>query len=288
MSHADEDRPTAVTGRRQVLGGGATAAGAGLLGISTLVLPSAAAAASPLLPDGVSAASLVFHLDASRAGGTPSTTWLDLSGNGNHGDATALGVTYDATLPDQEHYSFDGTAVVPVGSGSVLTAAPPDGYTKMVWFRRDRASGARHDNLISAPAASAAHFMWFNAAADATSHQLVTAGHNSVAPGIPRGSLVVGADVWTFAAVTFSTAGGLSLLTNTSDRSWAASTSEIVVFGSYVSPLSGGMAFQLGGFAADPDFNLWGDIAVAVVHERALTVDEVKAFYAATVDRFHA
>jgi len=278
------DRPLA---RRRVLGGAATTSGAALLGVTSTVLPSAAAAASVLESSGVPADSLVFHLDASLPGESPASIWADRSGNNNSGSTTGSGVTYvTATGGVPAHYSLDGSAsaVIPVAAGATLFGSAevrPDGYTKMAWFRRD--SVAARDNLISRASTGAPHFLWFRE----PSYQLLTAGHDSTATA-PQGTLEVSAGVWTFGAVTFSTTDGLRLLTNTSDRTWSdGDVSEDRAVPAYTTAPTDGMSSQVGGYDSAANTRLVGDVATAVVHSRALSVTEVRAYYAATVDRFH-
>jgi len=278
------DRPLA---RRRVLGGAATTSGAALLGVTSTVLPSAAAAASVLESSGVPADSLVFHLDASLPGESPASIWADRSGNNNSGSTTGSGVTHvTATGGVPAHYSLDGSAsaVIPVAFGATLfgsVATPPTGYTKMVWFRRD-AVDATH-NLVSSTATGAPHYLWFKE----PTYRYVTAGHDGTA-GAQQATLQVDPDVWTFGAATFSTTNGLRILTNTSDRTWAdTDVSEDAEFPSYTAAPSDGMTFQIGGYADSATNRLEGDVATVVVHSRALSDTEVRAYYAATVDRFH-
>ena len=277
-------------GRREVLAAASGASGAVLLGVTSTVLPSATAAASGLVQPGVPTSSLVFNLDASLPGESPASVWADRSGNNNSGSTTGSGVTHvPATGGVPAYYSLDGTetAAIPVAAGATLfgsAEARPDGYTKMVWFRRDRGSGAALDNLISRASTGAPHFLWFRE----PSYRLLTAGHDSTATA-PQATLEVAAGVWTFGAVTFSTTDGLRLFTNTSDRTWAAgSVSEDRAFPAYTTAPTDGLSFQVGGYSSSASNRLAGDVATAVVHSRALSVAEVKAYYAATVDRFHA
>ena len=275
--------------RREAIGAASGVSGAALLGITSTVLPSAAAAASDLTQAGVPTSSLVFHLDANQPGGSPATTWQDLSGNVNAA-APGTGVTFvaaDGGTP--AHYSLDGTetAVIPVAAGATLfgsAEARPGGYTKMVWFRRDRGSGAALDNLISRASTGAPHFLWFRE----PSYRLLFAGHDDTATA-PQATLEVAAGVWTFGAVTFSTVDGLRLFTNTSDRAWGdGGVSEERGFPAYTTAPTDGLSFQVGGYSSSANNRLQGDVATAVVHSRALSVAEVRAYYDATVDRFHA
>lgn len=259
----------------------------GIAGISTLVLPSAAAAASAIAPDAVPTSSLVFHLDASLPGGSPGSVWADRSGNGNAGSTTNAGVTYVAASGSEPaHYSLDGssTSSIPVAGGVTLVGTaevPPTAYTKMIWFRRD-ATGAYH-NLISTASGGVPHFLWFRE----PSYLRLTAGHDSTVDA-QQATFEVGSGVWTFGAMTFSTSGGMRILTNSSDRSWSdTDLSEDIGFPAYTTAPTGAMSFQVGGYSASSNNRLAGDVATAVVHARALTVTEVRDYYAATVDRFH-
>lgn len=251
------------------------------------MLPSAAAAASGPEPDGVPSSSLVFHLDASLPGDSPTSIWADRSGNGNNGATTGTGVSYVAASGSEPaHYSLGGatTVSIPVAGGAMLVGnfvVPPVANTKMIWFRRD-ATDAYH-NLISTAADGAPHFFWFRE----PSYLRPTAGHDSTA-GAQQATFEVGSGVWTFGAVTFSSSSGLRILTNSSDRSWSdPDVSEDAGFPAYTADPSDGVTFRIGGSGASADNRLEGDVATAVVHSRALTVSEVRAYYAATVDRFH-
>ena len=165
--------------RRRLLSATAGSTGVGLVGISTLVLPTAAAAARSVAPDAVPAASLVLHLDASLPGDSPGSVWADRSGNGNSGATTNTGVAYVAASGSTPaHYSLDGSATssIPVAGGVTILGtaeAPPTAYTKMVWFRRD-VTGAYH-NLLSTASAGTPHFLWFRE----PSYAYLTAGHDS-------------------------------------------------------------------------------------------------------------
>ena len=271
--------------RRRVLGATAATAGAGLAGISSLVLPTATAAASSVDPSGVPSSSLVFHLDASLPGDTPGSVWADLSGNGNTGATTGAGITHvTASSGVPAHYSLDGsaTASIMVAAGATIVGTaevPPTAYTKMVWFRRD-VTGDYH-NLISSASTGAPHYLWFRE----SSYLRLTAGHDSTA-GAQQATYEVGSAIWTFGAVTFSTVDGMRILTNSSDRTWSnGSLSEDIGFPGYTTAPSAAMSFQVGGYAGAA--LLQGDVATAVVHARALSVTEVRDYYAATVDRFH-
>jgi len=268
--------------RRTAMTAGVRATGVGALGIATLALPTAAAAASDGEVTGAPTSSVVFDLDASDAGLSPTTVWQDRSGKANNGATTATGVTYVvATGADPDHYRFDGTATVPIGGSAKIVDPAPSGYTKMVWFRRDR-SDAR-DNLVSSTSAGVMHYLYFRE----SSFQRLTAGHNGTEVGdFFQASGSIGAGVWTFGAVTFSTTEGFRLYVNTDDRGWSGTgLSEIAESSDQTDPLTDGMSFEIGGFRGGSFF--MGDIASAVVHSRALTTAEVKAYYAGTVDRFH-
>jgi hypothetical protein len=272
--------------RRHVLRSGALAGGMGLLGVSSSLLPSASAAASDLGLTGVPTSSLVAHLDASLPGDSPSTVWADRSGNGHTG-SIPTGVSHrPADGPTPAHYSFDGseTAAVPIAGGVTIVGSsevPPTAYTKMVWFRRDRTDLIQ--NLISSADTGAPHFFWFKE----PSHLRLFAGHDNTATA-PGATLDVGADVWTFGAVTFSTSDGLRIFTNSSDRTWSdAAASQEIRYADYSTAPSGAMSFQVGGFGSSANYRFEGDIATVVVHGRALGPEEVQAYYAATVDRFH-
>jgi hypothetical protein len=261
---------------------GARATGAGALGLTALALPSAAVAASGSEVGGTPVSTVVFDLDASAAGGSPTTVWQDRSGNANNGTTSAEGVTFVAAAgADPDHYRLDGTATVPIANGATIVDPAPSGYTKLVWFRRARSNAT--DNLVSAASVGVTHYLYFRE----TSYQRLTAGHNGVAEGdFFQASGGIGAGVWTFGAVTFSTTGGFVLYVNTDDRGWSGTgLSEIATSSGQTDALTAGMSFELGGFRGGNRFQ--GDIASAVVHSRALTTAEVKAYYAATVDRFH-
>ncbi len=285
---ADDAVPT--LGRRQLMGAGAGAAGAaGLLGVSSLVLPGASAAASEVAV-ALSTDALVLHLDASTPGSTPSTTWLDLSGAGNTG-SVATGVTFVAAAGDQPaHYRFPATATGAVvtagGGGAVVPGTPPTAYTKMVWFRRD--ANNRYDNLLSSTGDSAydTHFLYFSASAT-PSYRRLTVGHASTSFTRLIGGIDVGAATWTFGAATFSTSSGFAVYTNTDDRGWGSGTIMTSPYGAQ-DALTKPLSLRIGGIGgAGTSYMLQGDVATAVMHARALTEAEVRAYYAATVDRFH-
>jgi hypothetical protein len=275
-------------GRRQVLRSGAAAGGAGLLGVTSMVLPTAVAAASDPTVAAVPAASLAVHLDASLPGESPSAAWFDRSGNGN-GATPGTGVTFVAATGDAAaHYSFPGTSATQrttVGTGAIVGTAgsPPTAYTKMVWFRRDTLT--QTSNLASSPGGTglATHYLYFIASGD---YRRVTVGHTLADPIISSAN--VAASVWTFVAVTFSEAAGFGIHQNTSDRTWIASaTIETFAYVSERDKLNAPIAFDIGAFGLNAINTLDGDVATLVVHSRALSDSEVKSYYAATVDRFH-
>jgi hypothetical protein len=277
-----------VLDRRTVLGAGTRAAGVGALGVTSLMLPAGSAAASTVLA-AVPTSSLVVHLDASQPGGSPGTAWQDLSGNANNA-TPGTGVTFEAAAGGAPaHYSFPGTSDAQrtdVGNGAIVgtVASPPTAYTKMVWFRRDTLN--QPANLASSDLRGTftEHFMYFSGQS-ADPLRRLTVGHNTA---YVRFSSVrsVSANVWTFGAVTFSTALGFRLFLNTTDRDWnGAAEVSTSAYNAAQDALGGPMALHIGTF--DVANRLDGDVATLVVHARELTEAEVKAYYASTVDRFH-
>lgn len=282
-SEADVRAPS----RRHVLRGAAAATGGGALGVTSLLLPGAAASASEHTVE-VSGVSLVLHLDASSPGPASATTWQDLSGSGNAGTVGPDVTHVAAAGATPAHYRFPGTssaAVITAGGGlAVVPGAPPTAYTKMLWFRRDTVT--RYDNLLSSTGSSTyeTHFLFFSISAT-PQYQRLTAGHAS--SGFTRlfGGIDVEAGIWTFGAVSFSTTTGYALYTNTSDRDWGEGTITTSPYGAQ-DALTKPLSLQIGGIGGL--HTLQGDLATVVMHSRALTDEEVRAYYASTVDRFHA
>jgi hypothetical protein len=264
------------------------------IGITAATLPRAAAASSTEV-DGdtsgshVSPASLLLHLDAGDANSYAGSgaTWTDLSGRGHHG-TIGSGVTFVAASGGAPaHFRFAGTAgaVVDVNGGAPIVF-PPQGtafsaYSKLVWFRRERIND--YDNLLSTASTTthAQHFLYFSPAASSPS-RLVTAGNNTGFTRITT-NLETTVGTWTFAAVTYSTAFGFDLYAERAPgEGWSTASPHTITDGLAV---DAGLSFQLGGYGGGA--LLKGDIATALAYDRALTQQEISAYYDATVARFY-
>jgi len=154
-----------------------------------------------------------------------------------------------------------------------------------VWFWCDTLTRAA--NLASSDLRDtlAEHFMYFSGGTPDPLQRL-TVGHNTQYERF-RSTRSVSAGVWTFGAVTFSTASGFTLFLNTTDRLWSGAASEISTsaYDAARDALGGPMALHIGTF--DGDNLLDGDVAALIVHARELGQEEVRDYFAATVDRFH-
>ena len=283
--------PGGAPDRRQILRAGT--AGGALLGVSSLVLPSSMAAASVagVTQVPVSGDAIIVHLDAGLPGPNPTTSWQDLSGTGNPGTVGSAVTHVAASGATPAHYSFPGsttsstlTEVVNVRGGQPVADPAPSAFTRMLWFRRERLTHL--DNLISSADLSthADHFLFFNST-QPDQYRRLTTGHNASFTRIVN-TANTSTGVWTFGAASFSTTAGFILFTNTDDRAWAdpgrTSSSD---YNEATDLLTKPMSFQIGGYAGFHRFQ--GDIATVIIHARALTEAEIKAYYAATVDRFH-
>ena len=263
----------------------------GTLGLTSVLLPSASAAASTPQVTPPSSDGLVLHLDAASPGATPATVWRDLSNSANDG---TVGGTTGVTLATDgpAAYVFPGglaTRRVDVRSRDAVIAAPVTAYTKLLWFRRDLPVGFH--NLMSTPGTvgQASHFLYFVSTDDATSYGRLTVGNNSTPAGYDRlrGDHDVG-DEWTFVAATFSTSEGFRLSTFTDLASAAVPARTVsAAYDAGTDDLDGPIGVQLGAYRDADDATFKGRIATALLYSRALSLDEVRAYHAATVSRFH-
>jgi len=275
------------------------ASAAGAVGLTALVLPRAASASSVGVSSESTVAattttiasveSLSIHLDAGNVSSYAGSgsAWNDLGGSGNYGAIDASVSFVSAAGGTPAHFSFGGSGSVTVtkANGSLdMTGPSPTEYTKLIWFRRDIVTG-RFDNIFSSSTGSQAqHFLFFQSGG-ASPYKRLTTGHNSSFTRLAAG-VDVDAGVWTFGAVTFSTAAGFEIYCNQNDRDWAGSG--LIASSAYsagTDALSGSLGFQLGGYAGL--HRLAGDIATALVYDRALSAAEVKSYYANTVGRFY-
>lgn len=271
------------------------------VGMTALALPRAASASSvssesvstvgPATTTTIaSVESLSIHLDAGNASSYAGTgsTWNDLGGSGNYGaiDASVSYVSSSGGSP--AHFSFGGSGSVNVrkADGSLeITGQSPTAYTKMIWFRRDVATG-RFDNIFSSSSTSgqAQHFLFFQSSGT-NPYKRLTAGHNSSYGRLFAG-IDVEADIWTFGAVTFSTTTGFVIYCNQNDRDWAASgLINSSAYDAGTDALGGALGFQIGGYGGL--HRLAGDVATALAYDRVLSIAEVKSYYATTVGRFY-
>lgn len=133
--------------RRTALG----ATAAGLAGITSVLLPTSAAADSHTLPL-LAAGSLRLHLDAAQStsySGT-GTTWSDVSGNGRH--ATLVGPPTFVSAGAGSHFAFAGTGGTAQTGPHAQT--PPLGahlenWTVEVWARLKDRMGNRVTALVT-------------------------------------------------------------------------------------------------------------------------------------------
>ena len=204
---------------------------------------------------------LVLYLDAGNVKSYPGsgTTWFDRSGNSNN--ATLYNSpTY--TNSNSGTFNFDeSNDYVKIDNTSIL---PTAAYTKIAAFRPESSTS----NIISGGSDSQ-HAFWMGG----TSTTLQS-GHNgnwdtvSYSPGDMLNQ-------WWIGAVTFNTVTGWVLYLNGQQVDTDASTSTFV----------GGNTVRIGAY--NDAANLFdGDIATAMVYNRALTADEILQNYNATKSRY--
>ena len=205
---------------------------------------------------------LVLYLDAGNVKSYPGsgTTWFDRSGNSNN--ATLYNSpTY--TNSNSGTFNFDeSNDYVKIDNTSIL---PTAAYTKIAAFRPESSTS----NIISGGSDSQ-HAFWMGG----TSTTLQS-GHNgnwdtvSYSPGDMLNQ-------WWIGAVTFNTVTGWVLYLNGQQVDTDASTSTFV----------GGNTVRIGAY--NDAANLFdGDIATAMVYNRALSAAEILQNYNATKSRFN-
>jgi len=189
---------------------------------------------------------------------TRSTTWLDISGSGNH-----------ATLFSSPTYTTTGGGLLNFNGSSSYAKCTntailsTTSYTKVAWFRPESATY----NIISG--SNTDHAFWL-----AGTSNTLHSGHNgswSIVSYSP-GSML---NQWWCGAVTFSTTTGWVLYLNGAQV--AANVANKTPFGSPG-------AIEVGSYGAGNFFD--GDIPVAQIYNRVLTPAEIKQNFNAYRGRY--
>ena len=213
---------------------------------------------------------LVLHLDAGNTSSYPGTgtTWTDLSGNGNN--LTAINSpTWNSSgyfsTGGTGYFSGSGTASIPIGNSN---------YTMMAWVRQNSSWGSRRgiisiggfgspnvsNALRTADNTNVGNFLhwWYD-------NDLSVANNNA------------GLSVGTWFMVTAQFDG-------TNRRVWANTTN----VGSNTPGSSHNVLTTAVMVGATPDGNSFfqGDVAHALIYNRALTTEEIQQNFNATRGRF--
>ena len=201
---------------------------------------------------------LTFYYDAANIKSYPGsgTTWKDISGKGNDGTLTN-GPTFSSDYGGK--FNFDETNDY-VDCGNVLSQTA---YTKSAWFRPE--SSTR--NIISGPSN---HAFWM-----ASTDNTLQAGHrgawSTVSYTVPSGNML---NQWWNGVVTYNNSTGWVLYLNGVQVDTDSSTLDPNgTTGVYIGRYSSGNYFD-------------GDIAQAMIYDRAITASEVKQNYNALKGRF--
>jgi hypothetical protein len=220
---------------------------------------------------------LVLALDAGNSKSYPGsgTTWTDLSGNGRTGTLTNMEVPGDYTSTNGGILTFDGMNefVQCAGSSLVLTAA-----TFIVWIKRGSSSGdsARAGLLISrTPTATGMNFYPFQISG-AYPFFLAYHWNDTDTTYSWNSGLIVPLDSWSMCAITVTSslatgylyqASGLTTATNSTTHN-STTMSDI----------------EVGRDALGRYFT--GDIAQALIYNRALSAEEIQQNFNFSKPRF--
>ena len=205
---------------------------------------------------------LVLALDAGNAKSYPGsgTIWYDLSGNSNNGTLTN-GPTYSSD--NGGSIVFDESNDY-VDCGNVLSQTA---YTKSAWFRPE--SSTR--NIISGTAdgLNGEHAFWMN-----NTNNTLNAGHQNewsrVSYTVPSGNML---NQWWNGVVTWNDSTGWILYVNGVQVDTNSNTTGPNGSGVYIARYGSGNYFD-------------GDIAQAMIYDRALTAAEVEQNYNAVKGRY--
>lgn len=215
---------------------------------------------------------LEVHLDASQ--GSYTSTWSDLSGNGN--DLTMTSGTSDAG----SWFSFDGTGH---GEFADLELVNPSAYTKVLWFRTNDLSV--RNNLFSAGSSTNGHYLWGGGEGEApdpctASGDRLGAANEAVSSYYSRivASECTPLNTWLQVAVSFDSTSGWKMFIN---GQLDATDPDTTTF-SY--PLTSNVNTQIAAYGGRN--KLKGDIAQVYLYNRALSQSEVTQLFTATKDAF--
>ena len=189
-----------------------------------------------------------------------STTWNDVSGQGNNGTLTN-GPTFNSANGGSIVFDYSNDYVKINSFADILSKTT---YTKTAWFYMN----SYKYNIVSG-GNTALHAFWM-----AGTNKL-SAGHNN-SWQIVTSSTSLLLNTWYFGAVTFNTTTGWCLYVNGNLESTSSSTTTFTGTGGIL----------IGAF--NDAQNLWdGRIANVTVYNRVLSLQEIKQNYNATKSRFN-
>jgi len=205
------------------------------------------------------------YYDAGNINSYPGSgsTWRDLSGNSNNVTLTGA-YSYNAS----GYITFPGSAYGYNNSDILSKSA----YTKQVWVKFS--TFATENNIISGaditPGPQSQHAFWLN-----SSNGIVQSGHNGtwnrvIAPSTPA----LSTGTWYNLTVTYSNTNGWVLYTN----------GQQVATNSNTDTFTGTGLYQIGAY--NGLYYLKGDVAIALIYNRALTLAEVQQNYNTDKARF--
>lgn len=206
---------------------------------------------------------LQLHLDASNPSSYPGTgsTWYDISGRGNNASIQNTPVWTDAST--QSYFTFSNDTNSVARTGAIL---PKTAYTKIAVFRVAGWFG----NLMSGGITDGSdHAFW------GFDTQYLQSGHNGNWNTVIDNLDPVPTNQWVFGAVTFNTTTGWKLYL----QNHAPATNPDT--GAFTPELS---VVEVGGFNNGNYLN--GDVAVAMIYDRALSDAEIAQIYAVYQPRF--
>lgn len=290
--------------RRALLRGGAAAG----VGLSTLTLPTAAQASSPVFTTGLGETSLVMYLDAANASswtGTGAGTWRDLTA---YGHSIPVGGSEQPTYATSDlGITGDTGAFVFDGSSGVTTTTPLPAFaygtawTLAVWVRFSDLEGDGWQTIVAQGddrAGDLSNQLYFQKSL----HTLPP--NQPAAYGIPRSANQLGvalergadANLFCFASTTvtvgtwyhFVATGTATTVAVYLDGEQAATTSNVGAYAGSLQPLGDGtVQTRIADAAVHSGNRLRGALAFLQVWTRALNAAEVRAQYAATRAPYH-
>lgn len=206
----------------------------------------------PLVTDG-----LVLNLDAGNVDSYSGsgTIWYDLSNIGNN--ATLTGTTPWTSAGDQSYFTFSS------GYADAGNLLPNTAYTKIGIFRVT----GNYVNLMSGDNSNA-HAFWGAAT------PYLSSGHNSNWTTVAS-PIVTPVNQWVFGAVTFDSTSGWKLYLNNNTVVTNPSTDQFT---------ANPALLEVGAYEGGN--NLGGDVAAALVYDRALTEAEMAQNFAHYQSRF--